>query len=68
MPGPVQLASQTMQKFWALVYGEGAPAAPEVVVHDPAAQGPRDLDDPFIDDRAQTRAGDVIAGAGQKKK
>ena len=67
MAGPVQLASHTMRKFWSLVYGEGAPNAPDVIVHDPAAQRAHDLDDPFFDGDVQTRIGDVIAGAGHKK-
>jgi hypothetical protein len=46
---------------------EPPPQAP-VVVHDPAAQRAHDLDDPFFDDKVQTRVGDVIAHAGQQQK
>lgn len=63
----VRLMPQTIRNFWNLVYGEGAPAAPEVIVHDPAAQRAHDLDDPFYDNKVQTRVADVIAGARQKK-
>ncbi len=54
----------------ALAVGDrrrGAAGLPEVIVHDPAAQRAHDLDDPFFDDKVQTRIGDVIAGAGHKK-
>ena len=36
---------------------------PGVLVHDPAADRPKNLDDPFHDARAQERVGDVIARA-----
>jgi len=47
--------------------GQNEPEAPPVVIHDPAAKRPHDLDDPFFDSTVQTRIGDVIAHAGQKK-
>ena len=34
---------------------------PPVIVHDPAAQGPQNLDDPFLDAKAQERIGRAIA-------
>jgi hypothetical protein len=40
---------------------------PQVIVYDPAAEGPHDLDDPFFDSQVQTRIAGVIADAGQKK-
>jgi hypothetical protein len=64
MAGPVQTMSQVIRRFWAAVTGPSEPAGPAVVLHDPAAQRARDLDDPFFDDKVQTRIGDVIAGAG----
>ena len=39
---------------------------PEVIIHDPAAQGPQDLDDPFLDTKAQARVGQVIARAARR--
>ena len=33
----------------------------EVIIHDPAAAGPKDLDDPFDDATVQQRVGSVIA-------
>lgn len=35
--------------------------AEEVIIHDPAAEGPKDLDDPFDDATVQQRVGSVIA-------
>ena len=40
---------------------------PEVVYHDPAAQGPQDLDNPFLDPKVQSRIADVIASNAGKK-
>ncbi len=37
-----------------------------VVIHDPAAAGPKDLDDPFGDDDVQERVGKVIADSSTK--
>jgi hypothetical protein len=69
MPGPIQSLFQTLRQLWASP-GAAAPADakhPDVIVHDPAAQAPHDLDDPFFDGRVQSRMADVIANAGQKK-
>lgn len=48
----------------------GSKASPEsppaVVIHDPAATGAQDLDDPFLDPKARERAGQLIARAAQK--
>jgi len=33
------------------------------LLHDPAAQRPHDLDDPYFDSKVQARAGKVIGGA-----
>jgi hypothetical protein len=61
--------AHALRNLWARLSGPSAPApqAP-VVVHDPAAQRAHDLDDPFFDDKVQTRIGDVIAHAGQQQK
>jgi hypothetical protein len=39
---------------------------PEVVVHDPKASAPRNLDDTFFDEGAQERAGEAIANSIRK--
>jgi hypothetical protein len=69
MPRPVHSLMQSLRQLWAAPAGANAPnpAHPEVIVHDPAAQAPHDLDDPFFDGRVQSRMADVIANAGQKK-
>jgi hypothetical protein len=42
-------------------------SGPKVVVHDPAASGPHDLDDPFYDAKIQSRLGDMIARGARKE-
>ena len=41
--------------------------APEVIVHDPGAHRPHDLDDPFFDPEVQSRMAGVIADNAKKK-
>jgi hypothetical protein len=43
------------------------PEYPEVIVHDPAAQDPHDLDDPFFDSGVQSRISRVIADNASTK-
>lgn len=59
-----------LQNLWARLIGpsDPKPQAPPVVVHDPAGQRAHDLDDPFFDNKVQTRIGDVIGHAGQQQK
>lgn len=45
------------------VSGKTVEPKPDVIVHDPAAQGAQDLDDPFLDPKARERAGQLIARA-----
>ena len=40
---------------------------PAVIVHDPASQGPHDLDNPFHDPGVQTRIAGVIAENAARK-
>jgi hypothetical protein len=42
------------------------PASPEVIVHDPGAERPHDLDDPFFDPKVQSRMAGVIADSAKK--
>jgi hypothetical protein len=55
--------------MWSLVAGQKTPSshAPAVVVHDPASDGPHDLDDPFFDSEVQARIGKAIAKATEQK-
>ena len=43
------------------------PASPEVIVHDPDAERPHDLDDPFFDPKVQSRMAGVITDNATKK-
>ena len=63
---PIQTMSQLVRGLWAAVAAP-APPAGSVIVHDPDANRPHDLDDPFLTQRAQTRMGKVIAEAAKKK-
>lgn len=58
-----------IRRFWHALTGQkaSAPLPSAQVVHDPTAQQPHDLDDPYFDGKVQARMGDVIAQAGQKK-
>jgi hypothetical protein len=40
---------------------------PVVVEHDPAAERPHDLDDPFFDVKVQRRVAEALAAAAQDK-
>jgi hypothetical protein len=63
--------THALKTFWIRLIGSSDPkpraSMPPVVVHDPAAQRAHDLDDPFFDDKVQTRIGGVIAHAGEHK-
>ena len=43
-----------------------ASASPEVIIHDPDAERPHDLDDPFFDPKVQSRMAGVIADSAKK--
>jgi hypothetical protein len=57
-----------MKKFWSRIFGKKEPAVPTkgFVLHDPAAQRPHDLDDPYFDAKIQERLGKAIGGAVRK--
>jgi hypothetical protein len=58
-----------IREFWLAVTRQKPRRAnsPDVILHDPAAHGPRDLDDPFFDPKVQSRVGSVIAKNAAKK-
>lgn len=61
---PVRSMSQLVRGLWT----KPAPLpADAVIVHDPDARRPHDLDDPFFDRRVQSRVAEVIAKARGKK-
>ena len=70
MASPIHTMPQSVRSLWSVVTGHKhaahKPAKPDVLVHDPAAQRPHDLDDPFFDLKVQARIANVIAQAGQK--
>ena len=67
MPGTKNM-SELVRNLWAKVAGpQPKKIVPEVIVHDPKAKLPRDLDDPFFDARVQSRMADVIANSADKK-
>jgi hypothetical protein len=55
--------------FWLAItrQSQRARTPPEVILHDPAAQRPHDLDDPFFDPQVQSRMAGVIAKNAAKK-
>ena len=59
-------ATPFFRKAWSAILRR-APTNPEVVVHDPAAAKPHDLDDPFFDRKVQERMGAAIAKAARKE-
>lgn len=68
MPGTKKTMSEVVRNLWAAVADKRAPdrAVPEVIIHDPEAKLPHDLDDPFFDRGVQSRTGDVISNANKK--
>lgn len=70
MTGPTSKLSDLVRNLWASVKTpDPAPkrTLPEVIVHDPEARLPHDLDDPFFDRKVQERMADVIAQSSDKK-
>jgi hypothetical protein len=61
--------TQTIRHFWSSMTGQDSasvPPSPEVIVHDPGAADPHDLDDPFFDPKVQSRMASVIADNAKK--
>jgi hypothetical protein len=59
---------QTFYDLWSAVTRRKArESMPELVVHDPGALKPHDLDDPFLDPQAQSRIGRAIADNATKQ-
>jgi len=60
--------AQTIRHFWSAITGQDShePVPPEVIVHDPGAERPHDLDDPFFDPKVQSRMASVIADNAKK--
>jgi hypothetical protein len=61
---------QLIRGFWLALTGAppaARPATNEVIVHDPGADRPHDLDDPFFDSKVQSRMAGVIANNATKR-
>jgi len=64
------LLVQRVRDFWCAMTGQRSARQaplPEVIVHDPGAERPHDLDDPFLDPKVQSRIAGVIADNAAKK-
>jgi hypothetical protein len=58
---------QSSRDWWNGAAGDAPrPQVQDVIVHDPGAERPHDLDDPFLDPAVQSRIGGVIAGKAAK--
>jgi len=69
MSGPIKSMSQLVRNLWTTAAAPPQPStrpAPEIIVHDPEAKLPHDLDDPFFDRKVQSRMAAVIAHAKKK--
>jgi hypothetical protein len=69
MPGRIRTMIQT---FWSSLTGRNPESGilsemPPVLLHDPAAQGPHDLDDPYLDENVQKRFGGTISKSMQDR-
>jgi hypothetical protein len=57
---------RSARRLWSTTEVPALPAS-GTLLHDPAASGPHDLDDPFFDPQVQERVSDIIASAARKK-
>ena len=57
--------SSVLHTLWSAIAGQRA-ARHDVIVHDPDASKPHDLDDPFFDRKVQERIGAAISRAVRK--
>ncbi|MFL6305096.1 MAG: hypothetical protein ACJ72H_16315 [Candidatus Sulfotelmatobacter sp.] len=61
--------SRAVRRYWFKLTGQNFHQnhADGVFLHDPGADQPHDLDDPFYDSKVQARIGDAISSATQKE-
>ena len=60
--------AQIVRRCWFAVTGQSKrQASAEVILHDPGAQRPRDLDDPYSDPKVQSRIGSVAKNAAKER-
>ena len=60
------MENQLIRKAWSAIVRRVSPK-PALIIHDPEASKPHDLDDPMFDRKAQERIGAAIAKAAAKK-
>ena len=61
-------ASQIFSAIFTKRVGTRSDRIRAVILHDPDAQKPKDLDNPFYTAAAQDRVGDLIARSGASRK
>jgi len=65
---PLQALQRLGVQAWATLTRRGSSLGKSgVLLHDPAASSPHNLDDPFFNPEVQSRVARMIAGAAQKK-
>jgi hypothetical protein len=68
MRNPFPWEARLARNVWrTLIARFTSRSAPKVILHDPAASRPHDLDDPFVDPNVQKRVADVISAAARGK-
>jgi hypothetical protein len=70
MTSRTRTLSQAVRTYWFKVTGQKdrhQNNAAGVFLHDPAAERPHNLDDPFHDPKVQARVGEAISSAMRKK-
>ena len=69
MRNPFPWESRIARRVWTTLTARfTSRPLPKVLLHDPAASRPHDLDDPFFDPNVQKRMADFIADAARKKR
>jgi hypothetical protein len=68
MRNPFPSESRIVRQLWGTFIARfTSPPRPDVLLHDPAASRPHDLDDPFFDPKVQKRVAEMIAGTAREK-
>jgi hypothetical protein len=67
MLGASKAFSRMRGWLWAILPRKRSRTKPDVIIHDPAASAPHDLDDPYFDPKIQSRFADLIARAARKE-
>ncbi len=71
MSRPVEILRGAAQRIWSALAGggrAGPDATSRVIVHDPDADKPKNLDDPFQDPKVQERVAKLISQAAAQRK